>query len=129
MGIALLKLITGEDVIGDIISVTDATVSVSVPLRAHTTMHDEVPAVQLVRYMLLGELSDPVDFNSEHILAITTPMQKALDYYNKIVDNMDTGTKSVEQALDGTHPGFSDYGEDLSVQELIDLIAGKVTIQ
>lgn len=129
MGIALLKLITGEDVIGDIISVSDTTVSVNIPLRAHTTMHDDIPAVQLVRYMMLGDLSDAVDFNAEHVLAITTPMQKALDYYNKIVDNMDTGTKSVERALDGTHQGFSDYSEDLSVEELIDLIAGKVTIQ
>lgn len=128
MTITLLKLITGEDVIGDIVEVTEYQVSVRLPLRAHTSMREEVPSVQLVRYMLLGDLSDTVEFNSEHILAMTTPMQKALDYYNKIADNMDTGTKSVEQALDGTHPGYSEDG-DISDQELIDLLTGKVTIQ
>lgn len=128
MAITLLKLITGEDVIGDVIEVTEFSVSVKLPLKAHTTMHDDVPAVQLVRYMLLGELGDLVDFNSEHILAMTTPMQKALDYYNKIADNMDSGTRSVEKALDGTHPGFSEY-DDITVEELIDLMTGKATIQ
>ena len=128
MAITLLKLITGEDVIGDVIEVTEFSVSVKLPLKAHTTMHDDVPAVQLVRYMLLGNLDDLVDFNSEHILAMTTPMQKALDYYNKIADNMDSGTRSVEKALDGTHPGFSEY-DDITVEELIDLMTGKATIQ
>ena len=128
MAITLLKLITGEDVIGDVIEVTEFSVSVKLPLKAHTTMHDDVPAVQLVRYMLLGELGDLVDFNSEHILAMTAPMQKALDYYNKIADNMDSGTRSVEKALDGTHPGFSEY-DDITVEELIDLMTGKATIQ
>jgi len=128
MAITLLKLITGEDVIGDVIEVTEFSVSVKLPLKAHTTMQDDIPAVQLVRYMLLGELGDLVDFNSEHILAMTTPMQKALDYYNKIADNMDSGTRSVEKALDGTHPGFSEY-DDITVEELIDLMTGKATIQ
>lgn len=128
MAITLLKLITGEDIIGDVIEVTEFSVSVKLPLKAHTTMHDDVPAVQLVRYMLLGELGDLVDFNSEHILAMTAPMQKALDYYNKIADNMDSGTRSVEKALDGTHPGFSEY-DDITVEELIDLMTGKATIQ
>lgn len=128
MAITLLKLITGEDVIGDVVDVTEYSVSVKLPLKAHTSMHDDIPAVQLVRYMLLGNLDDLVDFNSEHILAMTTPMQKALDYYNKIADNMDSGTRSVEKALDGTHPGFTEDG-DISVEELIDLMVGKVTIQ
>ena len=128
MAITLLKLITGEDVIGDVIEVTEFSVSVKLPLKAHTTMHDDVPAVQLVRYMLLGNLEDLVDFNSDHILAMTAPMQKALDYYNKIADNMDSGTRSVEKALDGTHSGFSEY-DDITVEELIDLMTGKATIQ
>ena len=128
MGIALIKLITGEDIIGNVIEVNDYNVSVKLPLRAHTTMNGNIPAVQLVRYMLLGDLNDQVDFNSDHILAISTPMQKALDYYTKIVDNMEEGTESVERALDGTHSGFSDDG-DITDKELIDLITGKVTIQ
>ena len=128
MAIALIKLITGEDIIGDVTAQSESYVSVRLPLRAHTAMQGNVPSVQLVRYMLLGDLEDNVDINSEHILAITTPMKKALDYYNNIADNMDEGTRSVEKAMDGTHPGYSE-DDDISVDELVDLLAGKVTIQ
>ena len=128
MSVALIKLITGEDIIGDIITVNDTTVTVMKPLRAVTNTEGGIPSINLIRYALLGDMDDLVDFNGEHVMSITKPMQKALDYYTKICDNMSVGSKSIEDALDGTHTGYPD-DNDLSVQEMVDLLTGKVTIQ
>ena len=127
MGIALLKLITGEDIIGDIVEVSDYTMSVMRPLRAIVSTETGVPTINLVRYALLGDMNDLVDFNIDHIMSTTSPMQKAVDYYTNLCDNMSVGSKSIEDALDGTHTGYPD--DDLSVQEMVDLLTGKVTIQ
>ena len=128
MAITLLKLITGEDIIGNIVNVNDATISIMKPLRAVTNTEGGIPSINLIRYALLGDMDDLVDFNSEHVMAMTKPMQKALDYYVNICDNMSVGSKSIEDALDGTHSGYPD-DNDLSVQEMVDLLTGKVTIQ
>lgn len=128
MSVTLLKLITGEDVIGDIVSVSEVTVSIMKPLKAVVSTERGVPSINLVRYALLGDMDDCVDFNREHIMAMTKPMHKALDYYTKICDNMSVGSKSIEDAIDGTHAGYSE-DNDLSVQEMVDLLTGKVTLQ
>jgi hypothetical protein len=128
MGIALLKLITGEDVIGDVVDVNEATVSILRPLKAVVSTDRGVPSINLVRYALLGDMDDFVEFNNEHVMSLTKPMQKAVDYYTKICDNMSVGSKSIEDAIDGTHAGYPD-DNDLSVQEMIDLLTGKVTLQ
>ena len=128
MGITLLKLITGEDIIGDIVNVNDATISIMKPLKAVVNTERGIPSINLIRYVLLGDMDDLVDFNSEHVLSMTKPMQKALDYYVNICDNMSVGSKSIEDALDGTHAGYSE-DNDLSVKEMIDLLTGKVTMQ
>lgn len=128
MGIALLKLINGEDIIGDIVEVSDYTMSVLRPLRAIPSTETGVPTINLVRYALLGDMDDLVDFNIDHIMSTTSPMQKAVDYYTKVCDNMSVGSKSIEDALDGTHAGYSE-DNDLSVQEMVDLLTGKVTLQ
>ena len=128
MGITLLKLITGEDIIGDIVNVNDATISIMKPLKAVVNTERGIPSINLIRYALLGDMDDLVDFNSEHVLSMTKPMQKALDYYVNICDNMSVGSKSIEDALDGTHAGYSE-DNDLSVKEMIDLLTGKVTMQ
>lgn len=128
MSIALLKLITGEDIIGDVITVNDATISVMKPLKVVVNTERGIRTINLIRYALLGDMDDFVEFNNEHVMSMTKPMQKALDYYVNICDNMSIGSKSIEDALDGTHTGYSD-GDNLSVQEMIDLLTGKVTMQ
>lgn len=129
MTVVCLKLVTGEEVVGTLISEDMDKIVLRCPMKASSSFEDNRPAIRFVRYDLLGDVEGETTFFTRYVVSCGPPLKKVVDYYHEISNNMNEGTQQVEQALAGTHPGFDEKNDLPSVEELLELIAGRATIQ
>lgn len=85
----LLKIITGQEVIGKVIKLDEQYAHVEKPLAVIYRFHfaSTTPSIALSKYMLLGD-DRVIAFPLGAIIGITDPKESFLNYYNIIVDKL-----------------------------------------
>ena len=103
--IYLIKLINGDEVIGDIVEEQENTITVSNPLQIETVFNENTGTDHLMMsmYMPLGKIQEPLKYNKWHILQMVPARDQVIRYYYNSLEYNSKLSESIENTINHTN--------------------------
>jgi hypothetical protein len=120
--IITLILLSGEELVAQLVSEDAAEIVVKKPLRIEYAEIENTMATRLNRFMTLDD-GESITIYKRQVVATSTCAQKMVDYY----------TKAVDKCYSDTYREVSDFKQGLdagiTADELMSLMTGRTKIQ